>query len=72
MVVSKRSAFIFHLFVSCVLFVFMFAIRSLLVCYSTCPLSRHIFAFEDIIYKNVKFKTSLSDASMKNPEKGRK
>ena len=51
---------------------FSIIIRSLLVCYCTCSLSLNTFAFKEIIYKNLKFKTSLNDTNITNPEKGRK
>ena len=56
----------------CVVCFFVFLIRSLLVCYCTCSLLLNTFAFEEIIYKNLKFKTSLNDTNMTNPEKWRK
>ena len=64
----------FHLFVSCVLFIFLcvLVIKSLLVCYCICSLLLNTFAFEEIIYKNLKSKTSLNNTNMTNPEKGRK
>ena len=61
-----------HLFVSFVLFVLAFVIMSLLVCYCTYSISPNTFSFEQIIYENLKFKTSLNDINMTNPEKGRK
>ena len=30
------------------------------------------FAFEEIIYKNLKSETSLNEINIRNPEKGRK
>ena len=55
---AKGRHLLVHLFVSFVLFVFVFAVKSLLVCYCACSLSRNIFPFEEIIYKNQEIKTS--------------
>ena len=49
---AKGKHILVHLFVSCVLFVFAFVIKSLLVCYCACSLSLKILPFEEIIYRN--------------------
>ena len=54
------------------LFVFVFAIKLLLVCYSACSLSLNTFAFEEIIYRNKEIEISSTDINMTNPEEGRK
>ena len=41
-----------------------------LVCYCVCSLSLNTFAFGEIIYENLKFKTSPKDINMTNPIKG--
>ena len=53
------------------LFVFVFAIKSLLVCYCACSLSLNIFALKEIIYRNKEIKISSTDINMTNPEEGR-
>ena len=69
---AKGKHLIVHLFVSCVLFVFVFEIKSLLVCYCTCSLPLIIFASEEIIYRSKEIKISSTNINMTNPEKGRK
>ena len=54
------------------LFVFVFAIKLLLVCYSACSLSLNTFAFEEIIYRNKEIEISSTDINMTSPEEGRK
>ena len=69
--VNKASVSV-HLFVSCVLLVFVLAIKSLLVCYCGCSLSLKIFAFKEIIYRNKEIKISSTDINMTKFEEGRK
>ena len=69
--VNKASVSV-HLFVSCVLLVFVLAIKSLLVCYCGCSLSLNIFAFKEIIYRNKEIKISSTDINMTKFEEGRK
>ena len=52
------------------LFVFVFLIRSLLVSYCTYSLSLNIFAFKEVSYQNLKFKTSLNDTNMTTLKRG--
>ena len=49
---AKGKHLLVHIFVSCVLFTFVFVIKSLLVCYCACSSSLKIFAFKEIIYRN--------------------
>ena len=49
---AKGKHLLVYLFVSFVLFVFVFAVKSLLVCHCACSLSPNICAFEEIIYRN--------------------
>ena len=71
MVVSKKYAFTCPSGCKfCV--VFVFAIKSLLVCYCACSLSLNIFAFKEIISRNYEIKTSSTDVNITNPEERRK
>ena len=69
---GKGKQLIVYLFASCVLFAFVFVIKSLLVCYFACSLSLNISAFEEIIYRNKEIKLSSSDINTTNPEEGEK
>ena len=67
LLLEKGKHLFVHLFVSCVLFAFVFVIKSLLVCYCVCSLPRNTSLLKRLFTETKNLK-SPTDINMTNPE----